>query len=265
GEAGAEPAARRPDPEFRDDGHRLVDHGFLVVELVHRHLVEAVRVELPARLDTGLRDLRIGLAHARIERDGWRDLQRLEHALEPPEGDAHAVLVPAPVRMVRQHRLALRRRDHHARHRAGHVPFLEREQRPHDHAQAAGQLGDGACLDRRIGEAFAWMHGNFLGKFSGRSVGRVSRVSPQDGEWRTKKLACPHRSLAVTNFPDMLARFAAAVEANEGSGLAALFTDDGVYEDGFFGAFTGPAAIAKMLAHFPETAEDFRWEFFDPV
>lgn len=69
----------------------------------------------------------------------------------------------------------------------------------------------------------------------------------------------------MTNFPDMLARFAAAVEANEGGGLAALFTDDGVYEDGFFGAFAGPAAIAKMLAHFHETAEDFRWEFFDPV
>jgi ketosteroid isomerase-like protein len=69
----------------------------------------------------------------------------------------------------------------------------------------------------------------------------------------------------VTNFPDMLVRFAAAVEANDGAGLAALFTDDGVYEDGFFGAFTGPAAIAKMLAHFHETAEDFRWELFDPV
>ena len=78
-EAGAEPAARRPAPEFGDDRHRLVDHRLLVVELVHRHLVEAVRVELPAVVDAGLRDLRIGLAHARIERDGRRDLQPLEH------------------------------------------------------------------------------------------------------------------------------------------------------------------------------------------
>jgi limonene-1,2-epoxide hydrolase len=71
--------------------------------------------------------------------------------------------------------------------------------------------------------------------------------------------------LAVTNFSDTLLRFAAAVEANDGAGLAALFTSDGVYEDGFFGAFTGPAAIAGMVAHFHATAEDFRWEFFDPV
>ena len=69
----------------------------------------------------------------------------------------------------------------------------------------------------------------------------------------------------MTDFPDMLQRFAAAVEANDGAGLAALFTDDGVYEDGFFGAFAGSAAIAGMVAHFHETAADFRWEFFDPV
>src|ERR1700693_5399542 len=63
----------------------------------------------------------------------------------------------------------------------------------------------------------------------------------------------------------MLARFAAAVEANDGAGLAALFTDNGVYEDGFYGAYTGAAAIAGMVAHFHATGEDFRWEFFDPL
>jgi limonene-1,2-epoxide hydrolase len=69
----------------------------------------------------------------------------------------------------------------------------------------------------------------------------------------------------VSDFAQMLERFAAAVEANDGAGLAALFTDDGVYEDGFFGPYVGAAAIAGMLAHFHETGEDFRWEFFDPV
>ena len=69
----------------------------------------------------------------------------------------------------------------------------------------------------------------------------------------------------MTNFADMLERFAAAVEANDGAGLAALFAGDGVYEDGFFGAYTGATAIAAMVAHFHETAEHFRWEFFDPV
>ena len=40
---------------------------------------------------------------------------------------------------------------------------------------------------------------------------------------------------------------------------------DGVYEDGFFGAYTGPAAITEMLAHFHKTGSHFRWEFFDPL
>ena len=69
----------------------------------------------------------------------------------------------------------------------------------------------------------------------------------------------------MEDFSKLLERFAAAVEANDGAGLAALFTPDGVYEDGFYGAFTGPAAIAGMLAHFHETGTNFRWEFFDPL
>jgi hypothetical protein len=48
-------------------------------------------------------------------------------------------------------------------------------------------------------------------------------------------------------FPDLLTAFAAAVEANDGEGLASLFTEDGTYEDGFFGAHTGRPAIAVML------------------
>jgi SnoaL-like domain len=73
------------------------------------------------------------------------------------------------------------------------------------------------------------------------------------------------RSDVVTDFPQLLARFAAAVERNDGAGLAAMFTADGVYEDGFFGAYTGRTAIAEMVAHFHKTGTSFRWEFFDPV
>jgi len=69
----------------------------------------------------------------------------------------------------------------------------------------------------------------------------------------------------VIDFAKILERFAAAVEGDDGAGLAALFTEDGVYEDGFYGAFAGPAAIARMLAHFHATGANFRWEFFDPL
>lgn len=60
-------------------------------------------------------------------------------------------------------------------------------------------------------------------------------------------------------------RFAAAVCANDGAGVAALFTTDGTYADEFFGSHTGGAAIAAMLQRFHDTGRDYRWEFIDPV
>lgn len=66
-------------------------------------------------------------------------------------------------------------------------------------------------------------------------------------------------------FADLLDAFVAAVAANDGENLAALFTEDGTYEDGFFGAHTGRPAIAAMLQRFHDTGHDYRWEFLDPV
>ncbi|HYK64448.1 MAG TPA: nuclear transport factor 2 family protein [Patescibacteria group bacterium] len=66
-------------------------------------------------------------------------------------------------------------------------------------------------------------------------------------------------------FADLLTAFAAAVIANDGDGLASLFTADGTYEDGFFGAHTGRPAIAAMLQRFHDTGRDYFWEFLDPV
>ena len=66
-------------------------------------------------------------------------------------------------------------------------------------------------------------------------------------------------------FVELLGRFAAAVIGNDGAGLAALFTADGVYEDGFFGAYRGRTAIAAMLQRFHDTGRDYCWEFLDPV
>ena len=69
----------------------------------------------------------------------------------------------------------------------------------------------------------------------------------------------------MTDFPALLKTFAKVVEANDGSGLAALFTADGTYVDYFFGPYTGPAAIAGMLNHFHDDATDYQWTFLDPV
>lgn len=68
------------------------------------------------------------------------------------------------------------------------------------------------------------------------------------------------------DFEALLNDFTTAVETNDGAKLGALFADDGVYNDGFYGPFRGPAAIAKMLtAHFWGTAKDFKWDMRNPV
>src|SRR5882757_1309528 len=69
----------------------------------------------------------------------------------------------------------------------------------------------------------------------------------------------------VTDFQALLARFAKAVAANAGAGFSALFTEDGVYDDGFFGEYKGRRAIADMLQHFHDTGSNYRWDFFDPL
>jgi ketosteroid isomerase-like protein len=66
-------------------------------------------------------------------------------------------------------------------------------------------------------------------------------------------------------FPDLLAGFTAAVVANDGRALGALFTPDGVYADAFFGTHRGREAIAAMLQRFHDTGGDYRWAFVDPV
>jgi hypothetical protein len=71
--------------------------------------------------------------------------------------------------------------------------------------------------------------------------------------------------LPARSFAELLTSFGDAVQANDGQRLAALLTEDGVYEDGFFGAHTGRAAIAAMLQRFHDTGSDYLWEFVDPV
>ena len=64
----------------------------------------------------------------------------------------------------------------------------------------------------------------------------------------------------------MLKEFCDAVEKRDGRRGAALFAEDGVYHDLFYGAFTGRAKIAEMIDDwFHRTARDFRWDMHDPL
>jgi ketosteroid isomerase-like protein len=68
------------------------------------------------------------------------------------------------------------------------------------------------------------------------------------------------------NTATMLRVFCDAVEQRDGKAFAGLFTEDGVYHDVFYGAFTGHARIAEMIEDwFYRTATDFRWDMHAPV
>ncbi len=68
------------------------------------------------------------------------------------------------------------------------------------------------------------------------------------------------------DFSEVLRRFTAAVHAGDGAGLAALFTAEGVYHDGFYGEFAGREAIAEMIEQrFHRDARDFKWDMLEPL
>ena len=66
------------------------------------------------------------------------------------------------------------------------------------------------------------------------------------------------------DFAKVLNGFTAAVETGDGAALAALFTEEGVYHDGFYGAFRGRAAIAEMLEVYLRCAsKNLIWDMLD--
>lgn len=65
---------------------------------------------------------------------------------------------------------------------------------------------------------------------------------------------------------ELVKALAKAVEERNGKAMAALFTEDAVYHDVFYGAFEGRDRIAAMVEDwFYRQARDFRWDMMDPV
>ena len=62
----------------------------------------------------------------------------------------------------------------------------------------------------------------------------------------------------------LLEAFSAAVEAGDGRRFAALFAEDGVYHDHFYGDFRGREAIRGLIEEkFHGEGRDFHWRFHD--
>src|SRR5262249_17772757 len=83
------------------DVQRALDHRWLIVQLVHRHLIVGMGHEFPPRITRLFGDPSIILANPRIDGEGGANAQAVEELEETPNADAHAVFVPAPVWDVR--------------------------------------------------------------------------------------------------------------------------------------------------------------------
>ncbi len=67
-------------------------------------------------------------------------------------------------------------------------------------------------------------------------------------------------------FSELLDAFTAAVHQGDGAAFGALFTEDGVYDDVFYGVFKGRNAIASMLEdYFHRDGENFIWRMYEPM
>lgn len=72
--------------------------------------------------------------------------------------------------------------------------------------------------------------------------------------------------MTPNEFSALVERFADCATRGDGDGLAACFTEDGIYHDYIYGPHQGRAAISHMLTGlFHRDATDYDWRMFDPV
>ncbi len=68
-------------------------------------------------------------------------------------------------------------------------------------------------------------------------------------------------SADTAKFTTLLGAMTRAICMADGAAAAACFTPAGIYHDGFYGAFEGREAIARMVTDFfHRDAGDFRWQ-----
>ena len=72
--------------------------------------------------------------------------------------------------------------------------------------------------------------------------------------------------MSQADFAALIERFSSCATRGDGDGLAACFTEDGVYHDYIYGPHQGRASISQMLTGlFHRDATDYDWKLFDPI
>ena len=66
-------------------------------------------------------------------------------------------------------------------------------------------------------------------------------------------------------FPELIQSMAAAAARGDGQAVADCFTDDGIYDDVFYGPFQGTRIKEMIEDYFHRDGCNFRWDMHDPV
>src|SRR5262245_50882078 len=131
GKTWAEPSRGRFSSKFVDRLNRFANLFALILYLLHRPLDESVAHKLPAGFPRSFSDFRIGAASGAADSQGDFDLVLVEHRLQAPESDAHAIFEPSEVRYVRSDLSSAWRGQDRARHRSLDIPLLDIDNGPH--------------------------------------------------------------------------------------------------------------------------------------
>src|SRR5262245_6429055 len=169
GESRPEPAAWTLTGRFFDHFGAFADIRAFVLDLLHVALGVTVADELPFAIDAGLHDVGESIHRDTVDVHDAGNLEVVVDLQKPPEADAIAVFVPAPVGDVWHRRAPGRRCEHRAGHCLGRVPFLDIGDGPHHHARALRQLQRLALCDGGIVETVVRQHADAgLGKIHTR-------------------------------------------------------------------------------------------------
>ncbi len=66
-------------------------------------------------------------------------------------------------------------------------------------------------------------------------------------------------------FAELIQNMAAAAARGDGQAVADCFTDDGIYDDVFYGPFQGAQIKDMIESYFHRDGCNFRWDMHDPV
>jgi hypothetical protein len=69
----------------------------------------------------------------------------------------------------------------------------------------------------------------------------------------------------MPNFKTLITTLADAASCGDGTAVAACFTSEGIYHDGFYGPFQGTAIKDMIENYFHRDAENFIWDMHTPV